>query len=286
MSLAIVTATLNPARAAECVSSWIATSREHHLHLYVVQQDAGRAEWERTHHGEQYTSYHYRTRTVLGTVPAFAIGVQRALEDGHEVIACLHDDLLFEETAQGWDTQVVGTFRSNPQIGLLGFGGALGLGDLDLYQKAYAPMQLARTGFGSNMRDAEAHGMRWTLPRRVACLDGFSQVGRREFWEGHVNPLAGITIPADYKAEQLFQIMQEWGVIHHFYDGMLGGFAKRLGWQVWYLPLPVHHFGGRTAVADLRYAEWAADKGGDAGIWQAAHQIGYEQFRDVLPIRV
>ena len=92
--------------------------------------------------------------------------------------------------------------------------------------------------------------------------------------------------------------MQRWGVIHHFYDGILGALAKRLDWQVWFIPVTCHHFGGRTAVGDPRYHEWAnhyaqqtdrlgiEEEGiGDQVFWLRSHRIGYNEFRDVLPIR-
>lgn len=283
MKLVIVTATLDLDRAQDCIASWAETAGD--VQIVVIPD-------------------------VFGTVPAFASGVQQALKEGAEIIACFHDDLLLEPGAQGWDQTVEVMFQAHPQIGLMGFGGATGLGASDIYQKPYAPMQLARQRFGSNMRDAEAHGERWTTPRRVACLDGFSQIGRREFWEGQSLPGAwgdkesqfhDRLWQAEFGGSNLFSLMQSWGVIHHFYDGMLGCFAKRLGWETWFLPIPCHHFGGRTAVGDPRYQEWVASRmyqrwetnkppevlaRGDAAVWEQAHQIGYDQFKDVLPIRV
>jgi hypothetical protein len=82
--------------------------------------------------------------------------------------------------------------------------------------------------------------------------------------------------------------MFQWGITHHAYDSALGAWAKRLGWEVWMLPVRCTHFGGRTAVGDPRYAEWAETvvPGGDATFHTMAHQIVYEQFRAELPIRV
>lgn len=229
----------------------------------------------------------------MGVVPAFALGVRRALQDGHEILACFHDDLLIEQ--DGWDELVLSHFALNDACGLLGFGGARGLGDPDLYVTPYRPMQLARREFLSNMRDAEAHGQRMTVATRVSCLDGFSQIGRREFWQGYYRgaPIASeLTrmedLLQDRGSDNLFEAMQALGVIHHFYDGMLGCYATRLGWETWMLPVRVHHYGGRTAVSDETYHAWAQrqDPQGDQGFWEAAHRIGYEHFRDVLPLRV
>jgi len=155
-----------------------------------------------------------------------------------------------------------------------------------LYVTPYDPMQLARVGFRSNLEDAEQHGLRSVLPERVACLDGFSQVGRREFWEGHCGSLE--------RASRLDETPRPWdylvnlGMRHHFYDGALGCLAARYGWETWYLPLRGHHFGGRTAVGDEGYATWARQQTaeGDQDFWHEAHKIGYDAFRDVLPLRV
>lgn len=122
----------------------------------------------------------------------------------------------------------------------------------------------------------------------MACLDGFSQVGRSEFWEGGILCQGVIRdqLPERVSAGNLFAIMQQWGVIHHFYDGCLGCFAKRLGWEVWMLPVTCRHLGGQTAVGDSRYQQWAKTQhpDGDAGLWARAHEIGYTTFRDVLPL--
>ena len=289
MRLAVVTGTLDIDRAYPAIDSWL-RYLTCPVSLYVVVQ-AQRPEaprvWEQGN--TRGPCWWYGTSSILGVVPAFAIGVQKALEDGADIIACLHDDLLIEQ--DGWDLACVEVMRMRPQVGLVGFGGGTGLGAADIYQTPYSPMQLARQDFVSNMRDAEVHGRRSQLAERVACLDGFSQIGRREFW-------AGVPFGKPWDpVENLFGQMQSWGVIHHFYDGMLGCFAKRLGWEVWMLPIQVRHLGGQTAVGDARYQQWARLQGdkwdgltegttGDAGFWHRAHEIGYREFKDVLPIRL
>ncbi len=229
----------------------------------------------------------------LGTVPAFAEGVRRALAAGHEIIACLHDDLLIEQ--DGWDHAVALRFINGPKVGLVGFLGGTGLGDGDLYDKPYSPHSLARSGVVSNERNAEAHGQRVRMPQRVAVLDGFSQIGRREFWQGVSRPVlhaaaqiqgvGGLKVTHD---QNLYQTMTNWGVAHHAYDAMLGAFAARLGWEVWMLPVACWHQGGQTAVGDAGYNEWAKMivPGGDQDFWEIAHDICYREFTDVLPIRV
>lgn len=322
MNLAIVTATVDRERARSCIDSWFETGSADLRALYLIDQDQaspythdGWATWprhdDRKGRGHTQLSTYVTHGQILGVVPAFALGVARALEDGADVIACLHDDLEINEN--GWDQDVREAFE-NPRVGLVGFGGARGLGSDDIYRTPYNPMQLARQDFVSNMRHAEAHGRRGLVPERVACLDGFSQIGRREFWEGYsyaraLADFGGVdgsgTNPVYIKGnlseqeweQNLFERMEALGMVHHAYDACLGAFAARLGWEVWMLPVACHHFGGRTAVADNRYTDWARErfavtdwKGqhveGDAACWTEAHRITYDQFRDVLPIRV
>ena len=222
-------------------------------------------------------------KEYLGVVPAFRLGVDHALAHSSAgIIACLHDDLLIRDLH--WVARVVEIFRRYPQVGLVGFGGATGLGDPDLYKKPYAPEQLARRGFVSNLDDAEAHGQRGLVPQRVACLDGFSLIGRREFLEGYT-----VQAEAGYPAhDRPWTVLDSLGMRHHFYDGALGCLARRYGWETWFVPIRCHHFGGRTAVGDPQYQTWAQTQvaGGDHGFWQHAHRIGYDAFRDVLPFTV
>lgn len=291
MSFALVTATLDLERSRACVDSWL-TRATMPPHVYTVLQASSetKVEWA----GRWSTLI--GVPEILGVVPAFAVGVQRALDDGHTVIGCLHDDLEIDQ--QGWDTDVLHLFKACPRAGLCGFGGGKGLGSDDIYQTPYNPMQLARQGFRSNLRSASQHGVRGLVAEPVACLDGFSQIGTRGFWLGRTFSDQGFG-ERKIRESNLFAEMQSWGVTHHFYDGMLGCFARRLGYMVWYLPIACEHYGGRTAVGDARYAEWATqfddgyhdDQGyhetarGDQALWQIAHKIGYSEFRDCLPIR-
>lgn len=259
---AVVTATTDYDRAHDCHQSW----RDRAIYRwldYVVVNGAGKAQG------------------YLGVVPAFAQGVTQALADGAQIICCIHDDLLIEE--DGWDGLVCAWFEGHPACGLVGFGGGTGLGDSDIYETPYAPYQLARQGFCSNMRDAEAHGRRELTPVRVACLDGFSQIGTRAYWQGWANT----THAQQLAGSNLFQSLADLGMVHHAYDAALGCYAKRLGWEAWMLPIRCHHFGGRTAVADQGYHAWAEgiNPGGDRTFWEIAHKIVYDEFRDVLPIR-
>lgn len=298
MRLAVVTATINLDRATDCLQSWIRTVARP-FDLYIVVQGQGAREWESfpvpNILGARFTFC--SLRDIAGVVPAFAHGVHKALHDGADVIACFHDDLeIHRHTHTAWDQMIEDVLIKEPQVGLLGFGGAKGLADDDIYQTPYRPMQLVRKDFISNMRDAEAHGRRVTTVEQVACLDGFSQIGRREFWQGYYRDGHG----AVCHHENLFQELQGLGVMHHAYDSALGAYAALGGWETYFLPVPVHHYGGRTAVGDPRYHEWADgvtaharelkdfSGRGDQYFWEQSHKAVYDRFKDtgVLPLRI
>lgn len=260
--LVLCVATLHPDRCARTIEQWRSTA----TYDWPIIQTTG----------------------VMGVVPAYAKLVGDALAFGGEILACLHDDVEIYE--KGWDKNILDFFDTHPRCGLAGFGGATGLGAPDIYQTPYNPMQLARRDFCSNMRDAESHGRRVVEPLRCAAFDGFAQVGRAEFWGGLAPSVRMNRTPASisHAHPNLFQQMADWGLIFHAYDSLLGCFAKRLGWEAWLLPFDCKHHGGLTSVGDKNYETWAKETNGvgDQKFWEEAHQIGYREFRDVLPFSV
>lgn len=283
----IVTASTKPNRAAKCFQSWGDIPKVIVLNgPKAIEQPAT---WRVITTGIVAT---VESEQYLGTVAAFKAGVDFALEKTEaDVIACLHDDMEIQDPR--WAEKVEKHFKETPASGLCGFGGALGLGSPDLYKIPYQPVQLARTNFRSNLVDAEVHGIRSLLSEQVACLDGFSQIGRREFWEGMVASRAASGKYEDpprlsKSLDRPWDVLNDLGVHHHAYDGMLGCLAFRAGWEVWYLPVRCRHYGGQTAVGDSGYQDWARTQteGGDHGFWTQAHKIWYEEFKDCLPLRV
>ena len=278
--LALITASTDPERARACIRSWggspfvaIVNGRA----WTPPAKSEGEVDGELVRHWILVPEY-------LGSVAAFRMGVDYALEHLPEadVLACIHDDV--EILDPDWVRRVEQHFARHPACGLLGFGGALGLGALDMYQKDYDPMCLARFNFRSNLVDAEVHGIRSLLAEKVACLDGFSQIGRRAFWEGH-SLNTRIAHPEPFRP---WTVLEQLGIKHHLYDGLLGALAARHGWETWYLPIRCRHLGGQTAVGNAGYGDWAKTQspGGDHDFWEQAHKIGYEHFRDILPLRV
>lgn len=218
----------------------------------------------------------------LGSVPAMALAMHVARKQygkAAEVVCAFHDDLEIDEDA--WDAQILGHFGVRQPCGLAGFSGATGLGSVDLYTTPYSPMQLARHDFRSNLRDAEAHGVRGLRLERVVCHDGFALIGRAAWWLWGKRGSGKAGIPP-------WEQLQALGMKHHAYDSAMGLLAHLAGWESWYLPIGCHHLGGRTAVANRAYQAWAESQevGGDHGFWEQAHRALYELGRGVLPLRV
>lgn len=274
MRLGVVTATTDPARAASCLRSWAVPADV--PFVIVLNTDTAPANGVPEIINDLGAT-HITAHSYLGTVPAFRVGVDYLLDQTDvDVLICLHDDV--EMLDPTWLQAVARAFERRPQCGLAGFGGAIGLGADDIYKTPYDPMQLARIGFRSNLVDAEVHGLRSLLSERVACLDGFSQIGRREFFTGE----------SSHRPERPWSYLEDHGIRHHLYDGLLGALAARHGWETWFLPVRCRHYGGQTAVGDAGYQAWAKEQihDGDLGFWQESHRIGYDLFRDVLPLRV
>jgi hypothetical protein len=266
MKLTIVTATTS-ANRSNYIRSWKETANLPWRSVIVVDApgeiDTGLLPMDSGVCLVRYDNY-------LGTVPAFRIGVDKAIEAfDPDIICCFHDDLEILE--HGWDTQVVDTFTKTG-AGLAGFFGATGAGEDHIYKTPYDPMHLVRKGCLSNLVDAESHGGRCVDPQRVAVLDGFSLIFSRSFIN-QANP---------------WMAMERIGVIHHAYDTAMGCLAKRFGFHTWFIPIYCEHHGGQTAAGDAGYQAWAKGQveDGDQGFWRDAHRAVYDEFRDVLPFRV
>lgn len=293
----IVTATTRPDVALGCIASWIRTAaRPDRIRLVIVWNNSGAPSWNPTnvadtrHFNGLLANVAWLDRTLdpLGTVPAFHAGVEWVWMAGTHLstlpvlghlVCCFHDDL--EIFQYGWDDLVRMHFNNNPRLMLAGFFGAKGLGRDDIYQEGmpYDPHQLVRQECFSNLVDGELHGKVVEWPVKCAVLDGFSAIMRA---------------PAAFDAWTWLH--HDLRIVHHAYDAALGGWTALCGGECWMLPVKCKHYGGRTAVGDPNYEEWARRQGkSDALHWQEAHRKVWEWFRDhpradgegpVLPLRV
>jgi GT2 family glycosyltransferase len=171
-----------------------------------------------------------------------------------QVILYIHDDLICLEP--DWDVRVMKEF-TDPKVGVVGFAGAWGHGDPDLYKKPYELPQLARRGFMSNLKDAEKHGARFTGSRDVVVLDGIALAVRRE----------------------LMTKMDGWpitGVDYFMYSEYLCCMARRLGYKIRLVGIEVEHLGGRSTGLN-RHTKFD---------FEGEHKFLYEHFSDVLPAEV
>lgn len=177
-----------------------------------------------------------------------------------DILAYIHDDVIIHD--EFWHEKVLKEFE-DPQVGLVGFGGATGHGDPGMYRKPYTYQQLGRSNFLSNMRDAEVHGKRFAGACDVAVLDGFFLAVRRELLEKAGGwPLA---TPIGYVC----------------YDYWISCMARRLGYRIRVVGVACDHLGGQTFVK--------LGVGKDPKHWQQyldSHRYIYDEFKDVLPFQV
>jgi GT2 family glycosyltransferase len=172
-----------------------------------------------------------------------------------DIIGFVHDDLVCLET--DWDIRVTREFI-DPRIGLVGFGGALGAGDPDMYKKPYELRQLARRNFMSNLREANVHGERFTGERDVSVLDGFALFVRRELLVKAGGWPMGT--PIDYVG----------------YDMWLCCMARRLGYKIRLVGVACDHIGGKSTGLNKNLE---VD-------FEGAHRYIFDHFMDVLPAEV
>ena len=203
--------------------------------------------------------------------PRSAIENMKLLADASdaEILAFLHDDVDVHDP--DWTFKVTCFFEWFPKVGLVGFGGALGLGTWDIYKRPYDFRQLARQDYYSAQDGWENHGDYLNRALRVTMLDGYALIFRR----------------------QAYEEMGRWdaalanGLEYHMYDFWACCRMEELGWEVWALPISCNHHGGGTSVK-AEYDAWLKSRGieGDGEIHRKAHEICYERFRRILPWRL
>lgn len=177
------------------------------------------------------------------------------------LLAYIHDDVVMNE--RGWDERVIREF-DDPEVGVVGFGGALDHGAPDLYKTPYRLQQLARGRYRSNTTDAEEHGERFRDSCDVAVLDGFVLIVRRDLLDRSGGWPA---IPGGF----------------HCYDYAICALARRHHYRVRLVGVDCRHLGGRTSTTP-QYQEWAARRGiTDDQAHEQSHRWFYDEFRDVMP---
>ncbi len=198
-----------------------------------------------------------------------------------DVIIYIHDDVTIHDA--NWTASVMALF-DNPQCVAVGLGGATALGHPDLYKRPYSIWNLARFGYVSNQTDWQVHGGHETDSKRVATIEQFFMAIRtdwlrtRRTLKPHREGIDGVM---DYE--------MGWPtsrLTHHMLDGWLACEAALDNKEIWMVGVGVLHSGGGTSTKPA-YAEAKWLKGGSMETDHTEpHRWLYDNYRDVLPIRV
>ena len=181
-----------------------------------------------------------------------------------DVLVYLHDDVTIHDS--NWLNRITHLFN-NSECVCVGFGGATQLGHDDLYKVGYRLPYMARQGYVSNQTDWQTHGGLEKGDKRVAVVDAFCMAVRTSF-------LAGV---GGWSVKHL---------THHCLDLWLACEAARAGKQVWMAGVScTHHGGGSSTKPAYQRAKWL--QGGSLEEdHRRPHKWLFDNYRDVLPIRV
>ena len=197
----------------------------------------------------------------LGVVGAYQKLYEQHKED---ILLFIHDDVICREPE--WDLRLMAEFIADPQVALVGFGGALWHGLPELYKTPYRLEQLQRGDYRSNVDDAEVHGTRFTGRCNVAVLDGFALAVRRSFLD-RIGGFAKIS-----------------GCNFFNYDYALCALARRYKQKIRLIGVKCHHQGGATSVQHGK--EPSVERYISQEAYDKSHEWFYNEFRLEMPARV
>jgi len=170
------------------------------------------------------------------------------------LLCFMHNDFYILE--KGWDNKVYEIFNGDPKLGIIGFGGGYGIN-----------VGVVRSGFTSNMVDAEVHGARRTegyMP--AAVLDGMILIMSRKM----LDSVQGIG--HGYR-------------VHHMYDYHISLASIAAGFHNYVLFIKCKHKGMGTIMFPS-WGKWAKDQGSDYDYYMHNRKIFLELWSCFLPIRV
>lgn len=200
---------------------------------------------------------------VVGAYQEMYLAMKQANQN---FFAYVHDDVTIH--AEKWHRYVVAEF-ADPQVAIVGLGGAIGIGVEDIYKRRYNITQLQRIGYFSNQTDAEVHGQRFEGAMDVAVVDGFFMAVRRSF----LDQIGG------------WQWMRP-HVRFHCYDTALCLRAIREGYKVRMVGVSCTHHGGGHSTKEA-YRQWCLEHNTTVEREHSEpHKWFYEYFRSLLPYRV
>lgn len=198
----------------------------------------------------------------IGVVPAYHKLWEKHRDE--DVLMYAHDDCAIHD--HNWFERVAMEFM-DPEVAIVGFGGATGIGVPDLYKIPYRIEQLIRHDYRSNQTGWEVHGKQETGERTVAVVDGFFMAIRGEF----------------------LKLLGGWSWMQcefHCYDLAMCLEAWRRGWKVRTVGVNCTHFGGGTSTKG-EYVDWLKDRGRTPEQDHAEPHVWlYERYRDLMPFEV
>jgi len=197
-----------------------------------------------------------------GVVSAYDYGYWESASAA--ILGYIHSDVTIHDA--DWYERIEAEFF-DPKVAIVGMGGALGIGTADIYKTRYNIWQLQRIDYRSNQTDWQVHGAHETGACDVAVVDGFFMAIRRSF----LDQIGG------------WSWMK---TTFHCYDTCMCLMAQRLGWKVRMVGVNCTHHGGGTSTS-AGYKEWLESQGTTQAADHAEpHVWMYNEFRDVLPLRV
>ncbi len=170
------------------------------------------------------------------------------------ILAHIHDDVYITE--RNWDMRVLLEFEK-PDVGLVGFAGALGHCLPNLYKEPFKIANMIRRDFLSNLRNAEDHGHRFLWETDVAVLDGLALFVRRSV----IDAWGGWPVDKPYG--------------YWMYAEALCCEVRRQQMRIRLVGVQCDHLGGKT----VSMVPLTDD-------YERAHRFLYDNNRDVLPYHV
>lgn len=224
-----------------------------------------------------------RNEKSTGVYPTFEQGFKATIGD---IVAFFHSDVAVWEP--NWNQRVIDLFRTNDNLGLLGFigsneidqAGGRGLGT----SSNFMGRTLDGDGQSWTGSPAEPHGARHTDYKKGAVVDGCVMIIRRDAWE-------------DIGIKDKFPP-------HHFYDKLISSQMLEKGWEVGTLGIEFDHFSGQTVNTQKGYqtmahdwlyrnghmpGEFNPDHNYDEDIYKLSEAMWLNEYRDtkhVIPIKI
>jgi hypothetical protein len=225
--------------------------------------------------GPSLAGYHgpvYEIRNTSNSISPCE-GYQRILNstESTDIIVYIHDDVTIHDPQ--WLNRVLRAFSQDgiekhmSDVIAVGLGGALSLGNKDLYRKPYDIRNMARGHYASNQDDWQIHGGHFTGVRRVATIEQFFMAVRTDWLRSRGGwPTKHLT--------------------HHMLDAWLACEAARDNKEIWMTGVScTHHGGGSSTKPIYKDAKWL-----QAGSMESDHILPhlwiYNEYRNVLPIEV